>query len=79
MHSYLVISAESVEKTVAFVSCYRVEDVVRERERESIRDCCHIELPIVDADSDFPVLLRDDYDQTQPRGPFDRANEPNSE
>ena len=59
----MVIAAEPIETVVAFVTCYRVENVVREWEREVIRDRCRVELPVVDADSDFPVLLRDDDDR----------------
>ena len=44
--------------------CDRVENVVRESEKEIIRDRCRVELPVVDAVSDFPVLLRDEEDRT---------------
>ena len=60
----MVVATEPVEKAVAFVTCHRVENAIREWEREAIRDRCSIELPVVDADSDFPVFLRDDYDWT---------------
>ena len=63
VHSYLVIATEPVKKVVAFVTCYRVENVVHEWERETIRDRCRVELSVVNVDSDFPVLLRDDDDR----------------
>ena len=79
MHSNLIITAEPIEEAVAFVACYRVEDVVCEWERESIRDRGRVEFPIVDADPYFPVLLWDDYDRAQPCGSFHKANEAHSE
>ena len=57
----MVVVAEPVYKTVAFVTSPRVKDAICEREREPIRDRCSIELAVVDADSDFPVFLRGNY------------------
>ena len=41
---------------------HRVEDTIRERKREPIRDCRGIEFAVIDADTDFPVFLGDDDD-----------------
>ena len=44
------------------MTCHRVENVIREQERESICDRCSIKFAVVDIDVDFPVFLGDDYD-----------------
>ena len=77
--TYLVIVAKPVEKTVALMACYRVENVVREWERETIRDRGRVEFPIVYTDSYFPVLLRNDYYRAQLGGALDWPNEADAE
>ena len=57
----MIIDTKPIEKAVAFLTCYRVENAVREWERETIRDR-RVELPVIDADSDFLIFLGDDYD-----------------
>ena len=62
MHSYLIIAAEPSLKTVAFMTGNCVKDTIRERKWEPIHECRGIEFVVVDADPDFPVILRDDDD-----------------
>ena len=61
VHSNLIISAETIEKAIAFMPRYRVENAIREWKREAIRDRGRVEFPIVHTDSYFPVLLWNDY------------------
>ena len=66
VHPNLVIPAELIQKVVHFMARDCVKYIVRKWEGKFICDGDGVQLPVIDAYPDFPILLGDYDDWVEP-------------